>query len=73
MTNPVWMVLMMLFSATPSSGQSRDSDENHQLTYRAKRNDKGHLVPDASEDVIQKSQGFENYQLARREGKPVVA
>jgi cytochrome c oxidase assembly protein subunit 11 len=36
--------------------------------YRAKRNDKGHLVPDASEDVIQKSQGFENYQLARREG-----
>jgi hypothetical protein len=38
------------------------------LICRAKRNDKGHLVPDASEDVIQKSQGFENYQLARREG-----
>lgn len=26
------------------------------------------MVPDASEEVIQKSQGFENYQLARREG-----
>jgi hypothetical protein len=47
----------------------RQNDENGRLMNRAKRNDKGHLVPDASEDVIQKSQGFENYQLARREGK----
>jgi len=38
------------------------------LMIRAKRNDKGHLVPDASQAVIEKSQGFENYQLARREG-----
>jgi cytochrome c oxidase assembly protein subunit 11 len=44
-----------------------------ELMVRAKRNDKGHLVPDASEEVIQKSQGFENYQLARREGTKASA
>ncbi|EIW70195.1 hypothetical protein TREMEDRAFT_43811 [Tremella mesenterica DSM 1558] len=35
--------------------------------FKAKRNDRGHTVPDAPEDVIEKSQGFEKYQLARRE------
>ncbi|AAW41667.2 aerobic respiration-related protein, putative [Cryptococcus deneoformans JEC21] len=34
--------------------------------FRARRNDMGHAVPDAPEDVIQKSQGFENYELAKK-------
>jgi cytochrome c oxidase assembly protein subunit 11 len=36
---------------------------------RARRNDKGHAIPDAPEDVIQKSQGFDKYEHA----KPIVA
>lgn len=38
---------------------------------RARRNDKGHMVPDASEEDIQKSQGFENYELAKQSHKLV--
>lgn len=34
--------------------------------FRARRNDMGHAIPDAPEDVIQKSQGFENYELAKK-------
>ncbi|WWD16170.1 hypothetical protein CI109_100595 [Kwoniella shandongensis] len=37
--------------------------------FKARRNEQGHLVPDASEEVIQKSQGFENYELAKKEHK----
>ncbi|WVN86623.1 uncharacterized protein L203_101791 [Cryptococcus depauperatus CBS 7841] len=33
--------------------------------FRAKRNDMGHAVPDASEEAIQKSQGFDKYELAK--------
>lgn len=36
------------------------------LHHSARRNDMGHAVPDAPEDVIQKSQGFENYELAKK-------
>jgi hypothetical protein len=36
------------------------------IMSRARRNEQGHLVPDAAEDVIQKSQGFENYELAKK-------
>ncbi|ODN83441.1 hypothetical protein L202_01581 [Cryptococcus amylolentus CBS 6039] len=34
--------------------------------FRARRNDMGHAVPDAPEDVIQKSQGWENVPLAKK-------
>ncbi|WVW82835.1 hypothetical protein I302_104847 [Kwoniella bestiolae CBS 10118] len=37
--------------------------------FKARRNARGHLVPDASEEEIQKSQGFENYELAKKEHK----
>lgn len=30
--------------------------------FRAKRNDKGHAVFDAPEDVVQKASGFEGYE-----------
>lgn len=41
--------------------------------HRARRNAKGHLEPDASDSAVQKSMGFENYEMAprkedRREG-----
>ncbi|KAK4685642.1 cytochrome c oxidase assembly protein subunit 11, partial [Tremellales sp. Uapishka_1] len=34
--------------------------------FKARRNEQGHMVPDASEDIVQKSQGFENYELAKK-------
>ncbi|KAF9073132.1 cytochrome c oxidase assembly protein CtaG/Cox11-domain-containing protein [Rhodocollybia butyracea] len=34
--------------------------------FRARRNSQGHLEPDASEDVVQKSLGFESYELAKK-------
>ncbi|KAL7424220.1 Cytochrome c oxidase assembly protein cox11, mitochondrial [Cryptotrichosporon argae] len=37
--------------------------------FKARRNDRGHLVPDAPDDVVVKSQGFENFPLA----KPLAA
>ncbi|KAK6903184.1 hypothetical protein I203_108448 [Kwoniella mangroviensis CBS 8507] len=37
--------------------------------FKARRNARGHLVPDATEEEIQKSQGFENYELAKKEHK----
>ncbi|KAK8869569.1 hypothetical protein IAR55_000136 [Kwoniella newhampshirensis] len=39
--------------------------------FKARRNEQGHLVPDASEEVIQKSQGFENYELAKKPNPPI--
>lgn len=47
----------------PAVGRVEDVVLNYTF-FRAKRNDRGHLVPDAPEDVIQKSQGFEGYELA---------
>ncbi|WVQ78570.1 hypothetical protein IAT38_000656 [Cryptococcus sp. DSM 104549] len=37
--------------------------------FKARRNDMGHMEPDAPEDVVQRSQGFENYELAKKEPK----
>jgi len=34
--------------------------------FKARRNAKGHLEPDASEAVVQKSMGFEDYEIAPR-------
>ncbi|KAE9405123.1 hypothetical protein BT96DRAFT_1065740 [Gymnopus androsaceus JB14] len=34
--------------------------------FRARRNNQGHLEPDAPEEVIQKSLGFESYELAKK-------
>ena len=34
------------------------------IRHRARRNDKGHAVPDASEEAIQRSQGFDQYEHA---------
>ncbi|KIK62942.1 hypothetical protein GYMLUDRAFT_41223 [Collybiopsis luxurians FD-317 M1] len=34
--------------------------------FRARRNAQGHLEPDAPEDVVQKSLGFEGYELAKK-------
>lgn len=35
---------------------------------RARTNQYGHLEPDAPEEVVQKSLGFEGYEVGRREG-----
>ncbi|RSH93864.1 Proteasome subunit YC7alpha/Y8 (protease yscE subunit 7) [Saitozyma podzolica] len=51
-----------------------DAIDNVVLSYtffKARRNDRGHAVPDASEEAIQKSQGFENYELAKQAHKLV--
>jgi cytochrome c oxidase assembly protein subunit 11 len=34
---------------------------------RARRNQQGHLEPDAPLDVVQKATGFEGYELANKE------
>jgi cytochrome c oxidase assembly protein subunit 11 len=34
---------------------------------RARRNQQGHLEPDAPLDVVQKATGFEGYELAKKE------
>lgn len=34
------------------------------IALRAKRNDRGHAIPDAPEDVVMKSQGFDQYEHA---------
>lgn len=34
--------------------------------HRARRNAQGHLEPDASDKDVQKSLGFENYEMAPR-------
>ena len=34
--------------------------------YRARRSAKGHLEPDADDDVVQKSLGFEGYEHSPR-------
>jgi hypothetical protein len=36
------------------------------IHYRARRNAQGHLEPDASEDVVQQSLGFGDYELAKK-------
>lgn len=36
---------------------------------RARRNEQGHLEPDAPLDVVEKSLGFEDYELAQKEIK----
>ncbi|KAJ4494792.1 cytochrome c oxidase assembly protein CtaG/Cox11-domain-containing protein [Lentinula edodes] len=35
--------------------------------FRARRNQQGHLEPDAPEDVVQESLGFQTYELAKQE------
>ncbi|OCF44203.1 cytochrome c oxidase assembly protein subunit 11 [Kwoniella heveanensis CBS 569] len=37
--------------------------------FKARRNDRGHLVPDASDEEVQKSQGWENYEVAKANHK----
>ncbi|KAF5391697.1 hypothetical protein D9757_002440 [Collybiopsis confluens] len=37
--------------------------------FRARRNPQGHLEPDAPEDIVQKSLGFENYELAKKKAE----
>lgn len=34
--------------------------------FKARRNSQGHLEPDASDDVVQASQGFSGYEMAPR-------
>ena len=34
------------------------------ILIRARRNAQGHLEPDASDEVVQASQGFGNYEMA---------
>jgi len=36
------------------------------LLDRARRNEQGHLEPDAPADVVEKSLGFEDYELAEK-------
>jgi cytochrome c oxidase assembly protein subunit 11 len=42
------------------------------LIYRARRNARGHLEPDAPEDKVQESLGFGNYEHAPKPDTPKV-
>ena len=42
----------------------------HLSPYRARRNKQGHLEPDASEDVVDKSMGWSNYGKAETREQP---
>lgn len=35
-------------------------------SHRARRNEKGHLEPDAPEEVVQSSLGFDKYENAKK-------
>jgi hypothetical protein len=62
----------MSFCLTPFSGKSIFQKKKKtwqinfasHLIYRARRNARGHLEPDASEDKVQESLGFGNYEHA---------
>ena len=39
-------------------------------SHRARRNAQGHLEPDASEEIVQSSLGFADYELAKKSDDP---
>lgn len=66
--------LMMWCFHTHSSGRVFSASFNilagflyaFRRIFRARRNAQGHLEPDASDEVVQASQGFGGYEMAPR-------